>query len=136
MAYLFEYDSSHRIFLVRFEGQVTDQEFEEYYRVAGEHITRLRPAATISDFSEVRDLQVSAQTVRDLARSYIAMPGSNPRVVVAPAKHIYGLARMFQIEGEPTRTNLHVVSTLPDAYAILELRDAHFERIQIIDDGS
>lgn len=129
MAYFFEYDSSHEIFLVRFEGRVTDEEFREYYRVAGEHMTRLRPRASISDYSAVTDFQVSVQTIRNLAHSYIAMPSANPRVVVAPAPHLYGLARIFQAEGEPLRPNLNVLSTLADAYAELGVGELHFEPV-------
>ena len=129
MAFFFEYNSLHRIFLVRFEGQVTDEEFREYYRVAGEHITRLEPSATISDYSDVTDLQVSVQTLREFAHSYVAMPASNPRLVVAAAPHIYGLARMFQSEGEPSRPNLHVVTTLAEAFAHLKVESLQFERL-------
>lgn len=129
MAHFFEFNSTHAIFLVRFAGQVTDEEFKEYYRVAGEQITRLRPSATISDYSEVTDLQVSVQLLRELAHSYIAMPAENPRSVVAAAPHIYGLARMFQSEGEPSRPNLHVVTTLAEAFAHLKVENPQFELV-------
>lgn len=129
MAYFFEFNSTHAIFLVRFEGRVTDEEFKEYYRVAGEQMALLQPSATISDYSGVTDLQVSVQTLRELAHSYIAMPASNPRLVVAAAPHIYGLARMFQSEGEPSRPNLHVVTTLAEAFAHLNVASPQFERV-------
>lgn len=131
MAHFFEFNSLHEIFLVRFEGQVSDEEFQEYYRVAGEHMSRLRPRATIADYSGVTDLQVSVQTLRNLAHSRIAMPASNPRLVVAPAPHIYGLARMFQMEAEPSRPNLHVVSTLDEAFAHLKVESPQFEPVPI-----
>lgn len=130
MAYFFEYDSYREIFLVRFEGRVTDEQFREYYRVAGEHMTRLRPGATISDYSGVIDFQASVQTIRNLAHSYIAMPGSSPRIVVVPMPHLYGLARLFQAEGEPIRSNLHVVYTLAEAYAQLGVGEPHFEPVR------
>lgn len=129
MAYFFQYDSSHEIFLVRFEGRVTDEQFREYYRAAGEHMARLRPRATISDYSAVTDFQVSVQTIRILAHSYIAMPASNPRFVVAAAPHLYGLARIFQAEGEPIRPNLQVVSTLAEAYSQLGVGEPHFDPV-------
>lgn len=131
MSYFFEFNSAHGIFLVRFEGQVSDEEFQEYYRVAGEHMVRLHPRATISDYSAVTDLQVSVDTLRNLAHSHIAMPASNPRLVVAPAPHIYGLARMFQMEAEPSRPNLHVVSTLAEAFAHLKVETPKFEPLSI-----
>jgi hypothetical protein len=129
LAYSFEFNSTCEIFLVRFEGTVTEAEFLEYYRLAGEHMTRLRPRATISDYSGVADFQVSVQTLRDLAHSYIAMPSDNPRYVIAPAAHLYGLARMFQMEGEATRPNLQVVSTLAEAYTLLNVENPRFEPV-------
>lgn len=131
MAYSFGFNSVHGIFLVRFEGQVTDEEFKEYYRVAGQQMTRLQPSATISDYSGVTDLQVSVETLRELAHAYIAMPASNPRLVVAAAPHIYGLARMFQSEGEPSRPNLHIVTTLAEAFAHLKVESPQFECVVI-----
>lgn len=131
MAYSFGFNSAHGIFLVRFAGQVTDEEFKEYYRVAGEQMTRLRPIATISDYSGVTDLQVTVELLRELAHAYIAMPAENPRLVVAAAPHIYGLARMFQSEGEPSRPNLHVVTTLAEAFAHLKVENPQFERVPI-----
>lgn len=72
---------------------------------------------------------MSVHTLRDLAQSYIAMPGSNPRLVVAPAPHIYGLARIFQTEGEPLRPNLHVVTSLAEAFSHLKVENLQFERV-------
>ena len=129
MAYSFGFDSSQRVFLIRFDGQVTDEQMHEYYRAAYEPMKRLQPRASISDFSRVTDLQISPETVRRLAHSYIVMPASNARLVVAPSPHVYGLARMFQIEGEPKRTNLHVVTTLAEAFEFLGVQDLQFDPI-------
>ena len=39
--------------------------------------------------------------------------------MVAPSDKVFGLARMFELQGEGTRANLHVVRTMKEALAIL-----------------
>jgi hypothetical protein len=54
-----------------------------------------------------------------------------PRVVIAPTDYKFGIARIFEIEGEPTRPSLHVVRSVREAWAILglEMKEAKFEPI-------
>ena len=57
-------------------------------------------------------------------------PASRPRVIVAPTNLEFGLARMFQIQGESARPLLSVVHTLDEALAALGIRFAHFEPLE------
>jgi hypothetical protein len=50
-------------------------------------------------------------------------------VFVAPTPHIFGMARRFEILGEETRPNWHVVRTLEEAYEVLDVRELQFEPI-------
>jgi len=43
--------------------------------------------------------------------------------------HIFGLARIFELEGEATRPNLHVVHTEHEAWAILSVKEPRFEPV-------
>jgi hypothetical protein len=73
-------------------------------RFAGHPVAKTRPRAGITDFASVTSLEVSPETIRDLASLPLAMPDPvQPRVIVAPAPDVFGLARMFQLEGEQTR---------------------------------
>ena len=128
--YLFEFDSTQQILRARFEGRVTDAELKEYYPLANQHIARLKPRVGIADFTGVTSFDVSSQTIRDLADTEPATPGPDARFVVAPAAHIFGLARMFQVYGGGTRPNFHVVSTLSEVYAFIGVREAKFERVE------
>ncbi len=51
-----------------------------------------------------------------------------PRVIIAPADHAFGMARIFEIEGEATRPNLHVVRSAKEAFVIfgVEMEEAQF----------
>lgn len=128
--YLFEFDSDQQILRARFEGRVTDWELKEYYPLANQHVARLKPRVGIADFTDVTSFDVSSQTVRDLADIEPATPGPEARFVVAPAAHIFGMARMFQMYGGGTRPNFHVVSNLSEVYAAIGIRDATFDPVK------
>jgi hypothetical protein len=132
MSFHFDFDPANRILCGRLDGRVTDEVQKEYYRVATEYAARIDPTAGIADFSAVTSFQVSPQTARELARSSPIMAEPNRvRVIVAPSDHIFGMMRLFQLEGESTRPNLHVVRTMNEALAVLGVQDPKFERLHM-----
>ncbi len=130
MAYYFEFDSSHGILRCRHEGDVTDESLKECYEVAGRYAAFTNPGVAIMDFSSVSSLNVSSQTVRDLAHRLPGMPGSLPRFLVVPSTYMYGLARMFQQYGSETRPEVHVVRSVDEAYTFLGVREPQFEPVR------
>jgi hypothetical protein len=126
----FDFDSTNKIFRGRIEGRVTDAILKQFYSVGAEHFSRIEPCRGIFDFSGVTSLEVSPQTIRELAELQPAVPDpSRVRVILAPSDSVFGLARMFQFEGEQTRPNLHVVRTLRAAWAVLGVQDPQFKPI-------
>ena len=131
MAYWFEFDSRNQVLNCSFKDRVSDEELTEYYEVATRCVEQIKPRAAIVDFSDVSDFDVSPGTLRRLASRPPVMPNpAQPRVVVAPRPDIYGLARIFQIEGEATRPSFHVVRTLQEACTILGVHTFEFAPIQ------
>lgn len=130
MPYQIVYDPTNRILRARFEGCVTEDELKEVYRLGQAQAPRIDPHAGITDFSDVTTLAFSPETIYELATSTPIMPDpSRPVVFVAPTPHIFGMARMFEILGGETRPNLHVVRSLEEAYAVLDVREPQFEPI-------
>ena len=130
MPYHIDFDATNRILRARFEGCVTDDELKEVYRLGEEHVTRIDAHAGITDFSGVTTVAFSSQTMRDLARSKPIMPDpSRPVLFVAPTPDLFGMARMFELEGSDTRPNLHVVRTAEEAYQLLNVRQPQFEPV-------
>ena len=84
------------------------------------------------DFASVTEFAVSSETLRQIARQKPTLPNSagRPRVIVTPQTHAYGLFRMFQIAGEPTRPLLTVVRNMDEAFAALGVQSPHFEPLQ------
>lgn len=131
MPFYFDFDSVHSILRGQLDGVVTDESLKQYYRLAGEHSARLLPRGGITDFSAVTSFEVSSETIRELAHLAPAMPDpTRPRVVVAPSVLVFGLSRMFQSVGAGTRPKLHVVRTVEEAYALLEVQAPRFEPLE------
>jgi hypothetical protein len=131
MSYQFDFDSTHRILRCRFVGQVDDEELKEYYLVSPKYVALTNAAAGITDFSGADSVDVSPKTIRELASLPPVMPEPNQiRCIVAPTDKVFGLARMFELQGEGTRANFHVVRTVKEALAILGLQEHKFEPIE------
>ena len=70
MSYCFDFDSKTRIIRCRFEGGITDQTLKDYYGVAAKLVASKVPNAGILDMSAVTSVDISPQTVRELANSH------------------------------------------------------------------
>jgi hypothetical protein len=130
MAFRFAFNPTHRILRCDFSDTVTDEDLTYYYRMAALLAESLDPLAGLFDFSAVTPLKSSPEFMRGLAALPPVMPQlDRPRVLVAPADHVFGLARVFEIEGEATRPNFHVVRTMEEAWAILGVREPEFQPV-------
>jgi hypothetical protein len=80
----FEFDSANRILLARFEGRLTDELLQEFYRAAGKYWTATNPRAGIADYSSVTEVAASAEVIRQLAnQNPTADVDGCPRLIVA-----------------------------------------------------
>jgi hypothetical protein len=132
MPYKFDFDSTNRILRCRFEGRVTDEELANYLRIVGQYVALTGPRGGVTDLSAVTTFEVTFETIRTLASWQPAVPPmGRPRVILTASDHIFGMARMFEIEAEVTRPNLHVVRTLKEACAILCVQEFNFEPLQV-----
>ena len=127
MPYQIDFDSTNRILRARFIGRVTDEDLRGAYRFGQENVARFDPLAGITDFSDVTTVEFSAQTMRDLACTKPIMSDpSRPVIFVAPTPDLFGMARMFELQGADARPNLRVVRTAQEAYGILRVQNPHF----------
>jgi len=135
MAFLFEFASANRILRLRFEGTVTDEELTTAYRLLAVHTERTPPRAGVADFSEVADFQVTTETLRRLAYSPPALANRDvPRFIVAPSQVIFGLARLFESHGAPTRPNFCIVRAPEDVWLALSIPEPRFEPVPPLPD--
>jgi hypothetical protein len=132
MPYHFEFDSTRRIFRCHLEGRITDEDLREFYAEAEKLAAQTDPLSGILDMSSVISLDASPDTIRELAKSRPIMPNPDrPRVMIATSPPVFGIARMFELQGQGTRPNLHVVRSESEAYAILGVQETKFEKIEL-----
>jgi len=130
MPYYFEFDPQNRILRGRFEGPVTDELLKEYYGLAGKYFAQTDARAGITDLSAVTSLDVTPQTIRDLAGMPPAILDTEfPRFIIAASPPIFGMARMFELAGQATRPNLHVVRSMKEVCVILGVAEPKFEPV-------
>ena len=131
MSYQFDFDSTNRILRGRFEGRITAEELTDYLETVGHYIARTDPRGGVTDLSAVTTIEATFDAIRGLASLKPTVPLlDRTRVVLAASDHVYGIARMFEIEAEFTWPDLHVVRTWNEAGAILGVREFHFAPIQ------
>jgi hypothetical protein len=132
MPYHFEFDSANVLLRGRFVGKITDEVLRECYRALGKYFALTDPRASVLDMSLVTSLEVSPQTIRELANlpPAVADP-SRPRCIIAASAKVFGMARMFELLGQESRPNLHVVRTEREAWAILGVSKPRFEPVQV-----
>jgi hypothetical protein len=128
MSFSFDFDDKTKIIRCRISGVVTDQSLRDYYQACAKHGAERPTYSGIFDMSGVTALNITSETVRELAQSPPAIPDPNvPRIIIAGSPHLYGMARMFDLQGAETRPNLHVVRNEKEAFAILGITSAVFE---------
>jgi hypothetical protein len=132
MAFVFDFDPAHRVLRSTFSGKVSDEDLLNHQRVGALLVSSLGPRFAIIDLSAADPFEATVDGMRALAKLPPAMPQrERPRVIIAPSDHAFGMARIFEIEGEATRPNLHVVRSVKEAWAIfgVEMEGAKFGSI-------
>ena len=127
MPHKFDFDLGNKIIRCRIDGIVTDETLRQYYSACSKYGALNPTYAGIFDMSAVTFIAVSTQTIRELAMLPPAIPDPDVlRIIVAGSSQMFGLARMFDLQGSDTRPNLHVVRTEKEALAILGVTKARF----------
>ncbi len=128
MAYHCQYDAANKVLLSTFEGDLTEAAAVEFYEAFEKELVASDARASICDLTFVTDFAVSSGFLRNLARRQpIMLEAARPHILVAPTMAVYGMMRMYQIEGEQARPHLQVVRTIDDALSLLGVRDPRFE---------
>ncbi len=126
MGFVMDFDARNNVLRVTLEGQVTDAILSNGYTTAARQVASRPPCRGIWNFSPVTQFEVSSDTIRTLAESPPIIVAGQMRVVVAPQDFLYGTTRMFQLLGEETRPDLHVVRTMDEAYRLLGVESPEF----------
>ena len=122
----FEFDPVNGVVCWRLQGEVTDKLFIESLQLVADILADTHPNGGIIDFSLVTALLISTETIKQTAASKPVFPADLPRVIVASADHVYGIARMFGALSDSTRKSVKVVRTMDEAYEFLGIKQPAF----------
>ena len=131
MSIVVEFDAKNNVLRGTVHGPMTGASLLDFYAAATEYMASHPPCRGILDFSQVTEFEVSPHAIRQVAAAPPAFPAGYMRVIVVPIDFIFGLARMFQLLGERTRPDLHVVRTLDEAYRLLQIESPEFRPISL-----
>ena len=131
MPYTFDFDWKHRILRIRFLGLFTDEQLRSYLRAAFKVNFHTQPAAAMVDMSEITTVKVTRATITEIAgEAPTIAKQSVPRVIIAPTRKLFELARLFQEHGKSTRPSLHIVHTENEALDIIGVPNPVFEPLE------
>jgi len=138
MPFSFEFAPERRIFRSRFDGDVSVEDIYEFIRFASRFTDEQGGSLVgIMDFSDVRNFELSPLDIREIAsRPPVIRDREALRFIIAPSALIYGLARMFELLGQETRPNLHVVRSAKEVWVILGMEEPEFEPVVRRDDDA
>ena len=120
MGFRFEFDPVNSILLTRMEGELTDDLVREADVGIRKHLSERNPLVHIVECSSVTKFSMSAESVRYLARREPALKGVNcRRFFVMPSTVGFGMARMFQIAGDPHYDSVTIVRSLDEVPPML-----------------
>ena len=131
MGFRFEFDPVNSILLTRMEGELTDDLVREADVGIRKHLSERNPLVHIVECSSVTKFSMSAESVRYLARREPALKGVNcRRFFVMPSTVGFGMARMFQIAGDPHYDSVTIVRSLDEVRQMLNVGPFQFGALE------
>jgi hypothetical protein len=120
MDYRVDLDPIHNVIRLTVTAEIITMELnEDCYRRLSQLASHGGPYAAIYDYSAVKSVAISTDTLRSLARRAPSVPAGRTQVAVGKEPSIYGLARLFQISAESVGKEFEVVHSLEEAYEIV-----------------
>ena len=131
MGFRFEFDSVNNILITRMDGDLTDDLVRKADVGMRKHLREKNPVIHVVDCSSVVKFSMSAESVRYLARREPAIRGVNCRRFFVMSSTVgFGMARMFQIAGNPHYDEVTIVRFLDEVFATLAIATANFEALE------
>ena len=131
MGFRFEFDPANKILITRIDGELTDRIIKQVDTGMRKRLVQKKPTVHIVECSSVTKFSMSAESVRKLARQKPALEGNScRRFFVMPSNVGFGIARMFQIAGEPHYDATRILRSLEEVFSTLGLERPQFEPLK------
>jgi len=131
MGFRFEFDPENKILITWIEGELTDDLIRKVDAGMRKRLVKTNPSVHIVECSFVSKFAMSSESVRHLARREPALKGNScRRFFVMPSTVGYGIARMFQISGEPHYDSMTILRSLDEVFSNLAITRTRFEPLK------
>jgi len=131
MGFRFEFDPANKILITRIEGELTDDLIREVDAGMRKRLLQQVPRVHVVECSSVVRFSMSSESVHQLARREPALQGNScRRFFVMPSTVGFGIARMFQIAGEPYYDSMMILRSLDEVFSTLAIEQTHFEPLE------
>jgi hypothetical protein len=130
VGFRFEFDSVNSILLISMEGAINDSVIRQLDGAVRKHASEKEPLVQIVDCSGITKFDMSSELIRHLGkRKPPAYALQIRRLIIAPTPVSFGLARMYQMAGEPQHSAVRIVRSMKEALTELGLEQVRFEPI-------
>ena len=126
-----QFDPKHQVWLITLRGVVTEASALDACAAVERFIAAEGPWSGIADLSAIEKAEISGESVRSLAAKRPVAPGGKVCILVTAQDVIYGLSRMFQILRDQIGSNIQIVHTLEEAFALLGLESPEFRMVEV-----
>ena len=131
MGFRFEFDPANKILITRIEGELTDDLIREVDAGLRKLLVQTNPRVHIVECSCVSKFSMSSESVRHLARREPALKGNSCRRFFVMSSAVgYGIARMFQISGEPHYDFMTILPSLDEVFSSLAITRTQFQPLK------
>jgi hypothetical protein len=124
-----QFDPTHKILLVTFGTVATKASGMAAYVAVRAFVLEHSPGSCIVDLSAIEASELSAEAVKSFAALPTVFPAGSLIILVANKAELFAMCRMYQTLREECQPNLHVVHSLEEAYALLNLKSPDFQSI-------
>jgi hypothetical protein len=112
-------DTDKRVVYSALHGVITEAEFLAQPQRILAHPAFDPSFSEIIDLRGITDVQVSPETIRNLAMTQSIFSRESKHALISPSGLILDFARMFQANAEQTRPDMVIVKTPAEAYEYL-----------------
>lgn len=114
-------DVNQRLVISTFYGEASDADLSETASRISSHPDFDPSFSEIIDLSGITAGTFSTSALANLSRQASVFTPTSVHVVIAPQPHMFGLARMVEVQAEETKPNAMVLKTMDEARKFLKL---------------
>jgi hypothetical protein len=129
MGFQLDFDTTNKIMRISLDGILTDEALLDGFTTLTTCNTSYGPTCCIIDYTGVKQITLSNEGLRSLAKKPPALQVECLQVNVAPRELMFGLARLFQALACETRPNLRVVRSQEEALSLIGVKSPTFSPI-------